>query len=133
MGILRNKFRNFMQGRYGMDEFSKALVIAACVCAALSLFLGRIFYVLAVAALGYVYFRMFSMNYEKRYKENRAYFDWKNRIGAFFRKQKSMMQQRKTHHIYTCPQCRQKIRIPKGRGKIIVTCPKCKMEFQKRS
>lgn len=122
-----------MQGRYGTDEFSKAMLIAACVCAVLSFVFGRLFYVLSVGLLVYVYFRMFSTNYEKRYRENRTFLDWKNRAQAFVRKQKNIMQQRKTHHIYSCPQCKQKIRIPKGRGKIIVTCPKCKMEFQKRS
>lgn len=133
MGMIRERVRNFMQGRYGTDALSKALVLASFALALLSLFAGRIFYILALVLLVYVYFRIFSRDYEKRYRENRAFLDFKNRVGAFFRKQKCIAKQRKTHHIYSCPQCRQKIRIPKGRGNIIVTCPKCKMEFSKRS
>lgn len=133
MGIMRDRFRSFMHGRYGIDALSKVLLVIAFICAVLSLFFGRIFYVLGICVLAYVYFRMFSTNYEKRYRENRAFLDKKNRVAAFFRTQKSLMHQRKTHHIYKCAQCGQRIRIPKGKGKIIVTCPKCKFQFEKKS
>lgn len=133
MGIMRERLRSFMQGRYGVDALSKVLLGVAFVCAVLSLFFGKLFYLIGLCLLAYIYFRMFSRNYERRYRENRAFLDKTNRIAAFFRAQKSLMQQRKTHHIYKCAQCGQKIRIPKGRGKVIVTCPKCRFQFQKKS
>ena len=37
--------------------------------------------------------------------------------------------QRGTYRFFKCPQCRQIVRVPKGRGKICITCPKCKTEF----
>ena len=38
------------------------------------------------------------------------------------------------HEIYiTCPNCGQKVRVPRGKGKIRVTCPSCHQKFDARS
>jgi ribosomal protein L37AE/L43A len=42
------------------------------------------------------------------------------------------MNQRKTYAIFKCPSCKQKLRAPKGRGKIQVTCSKCHNQFIKK-
>ena len=39
-----------------------------------------------------------------------------------------------THlRYFSCPHCRQQVRVPKGRGKISITCPKCGTQFIKKS
>lgn len=131
---MREKLRNFMIGRYGIDDLSKFLMGFALVLCILDIFvnnafLSLLFFVLII----YVYFRMLSRNYNKRYQENMKFLQVKNKVVAKFDSQKWMMQQRKTHHIYKCPTCNQKIRIPKGKGRICITCPKCKTEFTKTS
>ena len=36
-------------------------------------------------------------------------------------------------HLYRCPKCRQKLRVPRGRGRIQISCPRCGTQFIKKS
>ena len=131
---MRERLQRFMIGRYGMDAFSKFLMIVWIVLWVLEIFTNSgILSILSLALLVYMYYRMFSRNIQKRYQENVKYLDIKNKIVSKFQSKKSIMKQRKTHHIYKCPTCKQKIRIPRGKGRICITCPKCKTEFTKVS
>lgn len=134
---MRERFQRFMQGRYGSDELSRAMLIAMVVCAVLTWFTGGILdTVLSIAMwvlLIYSYVRMFSRNHTKRWAENQKYLSFKNRIMGDVNRQKNYAQQRKTHCIYSCPGCKQKIRVPKGKGKIEISCPKCRTKFIKRT
>ena len=131
---MREKFARFMSGRYGADQLSRFMVTAALVLMVINLFLGwRILSILVLALLVLCYFRMFSRNYQKRYEENLRYTQATARYRYWLSKQKDLWKQRKVYHIYRCPSCKQKVRVPRGKGKIIVTCPKCHTEFQKRS
>jgi len=98
-----------------------------------SIFHFRIFYVIGWAFVIYSYYRMFSRQTYKRALENQKFLQHTSKIRGFFAKQKYMATQRKTHHIYKCPNCKQKIRVPKGKGKIEIRCPKCQTTFIKKS
>ena len=131
---LRERLQRFMYGRYGMDGFGNFLLWGAIVLMLLSgLFRIPLLNTLSLAVLVYGYFRIFSRNTQKRYQENCTYYRYITMVKDFFKKQKSYMQQRKTHHIYKCPQCKQKIRIPKGKGKVAIRCRRCGTEFIKNS
>ncbi len=130
---MKEKFYRFMLGRYGSDQLSKFLMILVFVCLGLSLFGIHLFYVLGLGLLIYAYFRMFSKNIYKRSAENSAYLKYEYKVKQFFATWKRDMKQRKTHHIYRCPSCKQKIRVPRGKGKIEIRCPKCGHTFIKNS
>lgn len=131
---MKEKFMKFMYGRYGVDQFSKFLVTVSLIGFILSMFTGNnLFYVLALAALIYTYFRIFSKNHAKRIAENQTYWRMTDKVRTKWRTFKRDCAQRKTHHIYKCPTCGQKIRIPRGKGKIEITCPKCSTKFIKKS
>lgn len=134
---MKERLIQFMQGRYGAygaDAFTKFLMGAAVVFMVLSVFTDvRGSSLLVILLLIYAYFRLLSKNYAKRQAENQAYLRYTYSLRQKLGRQKSMMGLKKGHHIYKCPSCRQKVRVPKGKGKIAVRCPKCKTEFIKRS
>ena len=80
-----------------------------------------------------LYYRMFSKNIRKRCEEERMYMDTKEKVVRFCKGDKSVISDSKTHKIYRCPHCRQKIRVPRGKGKIEITCPSCRSKFIKRT
>ena len=151
---MREKLARFMQGRYGIDELGRFMTGASLVIVILELITG--WYALTLvfwAIFIMIYYRMFSRDYGKRQQENQKFLTarykfkakWyqifhknNNSYGGYgntggFQKFQKNMQQRMQYHIYKCPSCSQKIRIPRGKGKIMVRCPKCNTEFMKRS
>ncbi len=154
---LRYKFIRFMQGRYGTDRFNQFLAWVLLGAVILNLFLGSsLLWWFSTLVLIYMYFRMFSRNIARRYQENQKYLEVtaKLRNGGFgrtlgnfgrslngklrtaaarLRGWSDLRRRNAGFRIFKCPQCEQKIRIPKGKGKIIVRCPKCGKEFPKRS
>ena len=119
-----------MQGRYGMDELSKFLMAISIVMIILaSLTRNSIVNLVSFIIIGFVYVRMFSKNFYKCSLQNQKYLKLRNKITGSWQNRISRFKQRKTYSFYDCPECRQKVRIPKGKGKVQITCPKCKAEF----
>lgn len=132
-GFMKEKLIRFMQGRYGNDRFNQCLMFFAVIMMVISFFGGHIFYLLALAFLIYANYRMFSRKISQRAAENQWYLQQEFKVRGFFTRKKKEAQQSKTHHIYKCPNCKQKIRVPKGRGKIEISCQKCGTKFVKKS
>ena len=136
---MRDRFNRFMQERYGTDQLSRFLGFAALILIVLSIFTARwriasaLLDAMGLAALLLCYFRMFSRDNAKRSGENRKFLELSDSLRDRFGREKYYMNERKTNHIYSCPGCGQKIRIPKGKGKIEIECPKCHTKFVKRS
>ena len=124
----------FMQGRYGADQMGQMLSAVSMVFLIISLFSrNQGWFLLALIGIVYNYFRMFSKNISKRYAENQKYLTMTAGIRRKLASWKSQLAQRKIYHIYRCPVCKQKIRVPRGRGKIEIRCPKCNTRFVKKS
>ena len=131
---MKERMQRFMAGRYGNDQLNQFIFIVAIISMVLEIITRQsLFYTLTLVLLILAYVRVFSRNINKRYEENMKFLQKKDAILNKFRKQKYYAAQHRNFHIYTCPQCKQKIRIPKGKGKIRITCPKCRTSFIKKS
>lgn len=134
MNKWREKFAGFMVGRYGADRLGQFLIGVSLFFLLLGIFVRKPWVdLLAFACLILCYFRMFSKNIGKRYKEEQAFEGLRYRVMEKFRKVRFKIGEKKEYHIYKCPNCGQKIRIPRGKGKISVHCPKCSTDFIKKS
>ena len=126
MNKLKDWLRRFMIGRYGTDKLNNLLLWIATADILLSLFLPHglptlLAVLLAYALMGIVIFRSLSRNTYQRHKENRWYLNLLERLKD------------REHRYFSCPQCTQSVRVPKGKGKIAITCPKCREKFVKKT
>lgn len=129
-----NFLRRFMAGRYGSDQLNNAFLL-------LSLLLLVIEWVtrwnwigiFILALLFLCYFRMFSRNIKARYAENQWFLRKWWPISNRLKNACARFQDRKTHRYFKCPQCKKRLRVPRGRGKINITCPHCRHQFIRKS
>ena len=115
-----------------MDNFSRFLLFVVAALLVMSgIFRLWVLLFIGIGLLIYVLFRTFSRNVSRRDVENRAFTEavTNTRISwnRFLMRRKDI----KTHLICKCPNCSQKIRVPRGKGKIMIKCPSCRMEFEK--
>ena len=121
MGLVR-----FMSGRYGTDKLNSVLLWTGLILCLVSMFVPVGWANLVLSLLAQVFMvvallRCFSRNTYKRYQENRRF---------LFMLQKLKDRE---HRYFSCPKCRQSVRVPKGKGKISITCPKCRERFVKKT
>lgn len=133
----KEKFSNFIYGRYGVDQLSRFMLIVTFILCIVSFFtggrLGSLISTLILVLIILVYFRMFSKNIYKRASENEKYLRFVSKLKGNINIDSRTREQRKYYKFFKCPGCGQKIRIPKGHGKIEIRCPKCNHKFIRRS
>ncbi len=118
-----NAIRRFFIGRNGPDHLSLALSILAF---ALSLFRVHIsFYIISLVIFAISIFRMVSKNIEKRRKENLMFLRLVNKPKTWYYKYKALREQNKHFRVFKCAKCGQKLRVPRGKGKVAIKCSKC--------
>lgn len=129
-----NWLRRFMAGRYGSDQLSLALLILSIILT----LIAQIARLPLLAAISYIplalcIFRMLSRNITKRSMENYKFSILISPLYVRFNKVRRRLGESKTKRFLKCPQCKAELRLPKGKGIIIVTCPKCRNEFRAKT
>ncbi len=127
-------FRRVMAGRYGVDQLTWVLLIAALLLSMLARLLKfPLFAVLSWVLLIYGYFRIFSRNIPARQRENQSMMRFWYKIKYKKDRTPRAKKNHKEYRYFSCPNCKQKLRVPRGKGKISITCPKCNKSFIKKS
>ena len=115
-------FRRMFIGRNGPDQLSFGLTILALV---LSFVPWHYIFILTYLLMALAIWRMFSRNIEQRRKENYAFMRLVNKPKTWYYKAKARSAQHKLYKVFKCPKCFQKLRVPRGKGKVLIKCPNC--------
>jgi len=76
---------------------------------------------------------MFSKDISKRRMENYKFAMLISPIYSGINKKIKELRDSKTHKYFSCPKCKQKLRLPRGKGKISISCPKCQTQFIRKT
>lgn len=123
---LGGKIKSFALGRYGTDQLSMCMLCVSLVLTVVTGFVSATGVWCALMAASYTLMilailRILSRNTYRRYEENRRFLQLFDRVKD------------RHHRYYNCPRCRQRVRVPRGKGKISITCPKCREKFVKKT
>ena len=132
--MILQKLREFMYGRYGTDQLSLALIGGGFAFYILYVFTrSRLLYLVSLILYGIAAFRTLSKNHTKRRIENQKFMNLWYKLKNKWVGIRADFEERKTYKHFKCPACGQKIRIPRGRGKVEIRCPKCSNKFIKKA
>ena len=150
----------FQQQRRGIDELSRTMLILALVLSIIGMIVSKsvgwlriVLSLLSGALLVLIVIRMTSKNFNKRYQENMKYLTYETAVKDWFRRtfraksangaykaprakragKNPTWAELKQYKYLICPQCAQRLRVPRGKGRIRVTCTHCGNVFETRS
>jgi LSD1 subclass zinc finger protein len=135
----------FFQGIYGLDFLSLLLLLLSSI-----LSIWHPTKILSVIPLFIAVYRTLSKDIYKRRDEYNKFRTWANKfldkiglsipdnlsiinsssLSQLTYKWKYNMDQRKKYKTVICPGCKKKLKLPRGRGKVIITCKTCNTEFK---
>ena len=133
-----DKFRaavsRFMSGRYGSDQLNLTMVIGALIVTTIGSLSGVYFLTLAADALLLLaIFRMFSKDRYRRAHENQMYREKTQKVRRAATAWVNRVKNSRKYPYYTCPKCKQRLRVPRGVGNITITCKQCGTKFDKKA
>ena len=131
--MIRNALARFMYGRNGSDHLGLFLLgVYLFVWLVQSISGWAVLVLVEYALLLVILFRMLSRNLARRRAENTKFLQ----MSAPVRKKLRTLHTRlkdKDHRYFSCPNCRQQMRVPRGKGRITVHCRSCGATFEEKS
>ena len=131
---IRAGFARFMSGRYGTDQLNMTMLWTALALSIVgSLANVRILALLADALLILMFFRMLSKDRYARQHENQTYLEKTYKLRRSATEWLNRVKNGKKYRYFTCPQCKKRLRVPRGVGSITITCKGCGNKFDKKA
>ena len=139
---------SYSNEHYGLDLLSVFLILLWSI---LNIF--PITRIIGVFCLIYAIYRAFSKKIYKRREEYNVFYTYCNKVLNKFNKSlpanipnihlnqfsfifddiKRWFYEKRNYKITKCPNCKQKLRLPRKKGKIVVTCKRCSTKFDFRT
>lgn len=131
--MIRNRLQRMMIGRNGADHLALTVFTLSLILQVVQSFVGGgLLYLLSLVLLLYSFFRMFSRKVDKRRAENARFLAAVRPLRRRFSTLRARAKDR-DHRYFRCPNCKQQMRVPRGKGRIRVTCRACGASFEQKS
>lgn len=145
--MFRVFFQMLMRGRYGFDKLGRFLLLAGLFCELAAILLRQGWLVLPLQTLGFVLMvltlmRMFSRNTLARAAEARRFQVMSQRWAKRWQRLRKgwprffngeYLRERRQYKFLRCPRCAARLRVPRGKGHIIISCPRCAHKIDSHS
>ncbi|MBQ3479499.1 MAG: hypothetical protein IJH25_15175 [Clostridia bacterium] len=118
----------------GADNLGMVIIVTSLIVLLLARItgLGLLAYV-AMALYIWAMFRMFSHNKARRMEENNRFTQSWTKVKTEVSQAFNRLKNSRKYKYYRCPNCKARLRIPRGIGEKNVTCSQCKHTFKKKA
>lgn len=133
-GDWQRRLSEWLRGRQGPDDLAVFSVNLAIVIVLVNVFArtGWLGWV-GLALVAYAMFRIQSRNLGARARENEAFLRALGPVRPWVQNPRAAWAELRAYKHVRCTSCRQRVRVPRGKGRLRVTCPRCKTKFEVRS
>lgn len=131
--MIRSFLSRFMAGRYGTDQLNNTMIITYVVLYLISIFTRwSVLYWIALVLVFVTLFRTMSRRLDRRRAENAKFLQLVRPLSRKLKNLKVRIRD-KDHRYFKCPNCKQQMRVPRGKGRITVHCRSCGATFEEKS
>lgn len=133
-GDWQRRLMEWLRDRQGPDDLAVFSVNLAIVIVLVNVFArtGWLGWV-GLALVAYAMFRIQSRNLGARARENEAFLRALGPARPWVQNPRAAWAELRAYKHVRCSSCRQRVRVPRGKGRLRVTCPRCKTKFEVRS
>ena len=133
-GDWQRRMVEWLRGRQGPDDLAVFCTNLAIVVVLVNVF-ARFNWLgwFALVLVAYSMFRIQSKNLGARSRENAAFLKALGPARPWVQNPRAAWSELRFYKHVKCASCHQKVRVPRGKGKLRVTCPRCGGKFEVKS